>query len=406
MAEKEPASEIAALTEFLSVLDGLLIEAGTPLDVLRGKAAALLRASLGPVRVAVAGEFSSGKSTLVNLLVGDAVIKTSVLASDLPPIVFSHGASHHISAGRWDDSQGVIGPPIDLGAELPEAVDFIRVSTPSEMLRDVEIIDLPGTNDPERDEQLLIDIAGQADILIWCTNAVNAWRESEKHTWSNLPSALRKTGMLVVTHVDLKSVRKSVPRLLARLERETLDKFDAIIPLAAPKAQSATRNGAVEDAEAWAESGGQALWQGLQDQVATARRIAADAAQSFVHEEVAPLLADESSLIYTTADKWQGLQGQWKKRLNDILAQVDQIDDKAFLTLAKTAVTDLSATVKASAPVTAELAWLDTQLAAAAALLNTKTTDGERAALILQQLDGDVVLALQAAPFSQGDILR
>lgn len=124
-------------------------------------------------------------------------------------------------------------------------------------LKEFEIFDTPGTSDPSRDIDQLLTIADQVDFIIWCTNATQAWRESERRMWESLPFELKKRSLLLVTHVDLPSVKSSVGRLMKRMQKEAGPLFNNIIPMELLAASFVRdKKGKVTDQAVWKDSGG------------------------------------------------------------------------------------------------------------------------------------------------------
>ena len=74
------------------------------------------------------------------------------------------------------------------------------------------------------------------DCAIWCTNGTNAWRETERHLWSQVPQKLRNNSLLAVTHADLPPVRDALDRVVARLNKEKGDLFRAVVTIGTPVA--------------------------------------------------------------------------------------------------------------------------------------------------------------------------
>jgi len=212
-----------------------------------------------PVRFILAGEFSAGKSTLANLLAGKNLAPTSILAGDLPPLLFRYGAKEQIAAGWWGQKKLMPVEGLDFKAAVRLKPDFILVNTTNPFFKEVNIFDCPGTSDPCRDDTRMQHLIKSAEATIWCTNAVQAWRESERYAWNNLPAINRKNSILAVTHVDLPVVRPNLGRVMARVHKEAGNDFRIILPIAVTKAAKAASGGAVQDRKAWVEHGGQAL---------------------------------------------------------------------------------------------------------------------------------------------------
>jgi predicted GTPase len=93
-------------------------------------------------RIAIMGEFSSGKSTLCNVLMGARPLLEKVTATQLPPVWLSYGP---------DDAytMGLDGHAYDLDlAELElvslDTTEHVRIFMKSDILRYCDLIDMPG----------------------------------------------------------------------------------------------------------------------------------------------------------------------------------------------------------------------------------------------------------------------
>lgn len=104
-----------------------------------------------PLRVAIAGRIKSGKSTLLNALVGERLAPTD--AGECTRIVtwFQDGHTYRVDVyprdrsprqARFTRDEGVL--EIDLGADSPDDVDQLVVTWPSRFLRTATLIDTPG----------------------------------------------------------------------------------------------------------------------------------------------------------------------------------------------------------------------------------------------------------------------
>ena len=252
--------QISFLHNFIQATDPDLGPVPKEAGPMRKRARKLYNRLCTPVRIIVAGEFSAGKSTLTNLLVGKKLIPTSVLASELPPLLFRYGQTTQIAAGWWDQKKLVPVKDVNFDAAVKMDPDFILVTTPNPFLKNINIFDSPGTSDPLSDDSKMQHLIKSSEATIWCTNAVQAWRESERYTWSSLPAINRKNSILVVTHIDLPAVKRSMDRVMQRIRKEAGELFQSIIPVAAPRALQAAPGGVVQDKEAWKECGGEAIF--------------------------------------------------------------------------------------------------------------------------------------------------
>jgi len=207
-------------------------------------------------RIALMGEFSSGKSTLLNLLMGEALLPTKVTATELPPVWFSYGQPRAWWVGKDGREH-----PLDFGSfqGVPMSARCVRVVTPSPMLERCDIIDTPGISDPNLEEDSWRFAVGHSNLVLWCTSATQAWRETERSTWISLPNRLRANSVMVVTRSDKLGPgdREKVKR---RLARESFGLFGGLVFLSTPDAvkglRALTETG---DAALWEASGGSEL---------------------------------------------------------------------------------------------------------------------------------------------------
>lgn len=282
-------AEIEALSLFL--LDTAPPEGAppppAPLGPLRAEAEEVLKRLAEPVRLMIAGEIGSGKSTLANLLIGQALVPTGVLAKPLPPLVVRHGSRLTSAAAHWGGPvpEGRIGA--DFAALAAEGPDYILLTLTAPLLEQITIIDTPGTADPSQERDALLALSGEAEVVLWCTNAVQAWRESERHVWSQLAPAARAEGLLVVTHMDLPAARQGYGKLMARLAVEAGRLFHAILPLDAPGAAEAAPGGTLRNAALWQKAGGEALLNAVYARASHMRRGARGEAQALLRGAIA-----------------------------------------------------------------------------------------------------------------------
>lgn len=150
----------------------------------------VLRRLAAPLQVAVAGRIKSGKSTLVNALIGRRVAPTDVGECTRMVTRFSYGTVDLVEVVLTDgtkqalpfDADGMI--PTDLGGIEPARVSHLEVYLTNAVLRDLTVIDTPGlgsldTDSIARTEQLLDPVssdavAGAEAVLYVLTQSVRA----------------------------------------------------------------------------------------------------------------------------------------------------------------------------------------------------------------------------------------
>ncbi|MGQ0611123.1 MAG: dynamin family protein [Paracoccaceae bacterium] len=214
------------------------------------------RAAGARPRLVLMGEFSSGKSTLANILLGGPFLPMQVTATRLPPVYVSYGAPSALAVGQGGETRAI--DPFDLGAPWWGGVSALHVTLQAELLQLCDLVDLPGISDPDLPEGAWDGILGGADIVLWCTHATQAWRQSEAAMWERLRGATSGRDVLVVTQIDKLQAPRDRARVLARVAAETAGRFAAVHPVALLQAL-----GAGGDEALWRASGVQGLIEGL-----------------------------------------------------------------------------------------------------------------------------------------------
>jgi small GTP-binding protein len=108
----------------------------------------------------VVGEFNSGKSALINALLGRTLLEEGVTPTTSRIAVLKHG-------------QAVGRAAAGAGLEI--------VTAPEEILREINVVDTPGTNAVLRGHEALTrDFVPRADLVIFVTSAERPFTESER----------------------------------------------------------------------------------------------------------------------------------------------------------------------------------------------------------------------------------
>jgi Dynamin family len=211
-------------------------------------------------RIAIMGEFSSGKSTLCNVLLGARPLLEKVTATQLPPVWLSYG-----SAPAYVEALDGTRHPLDIAdlAQVPlEGTEHVRIFLNCDMLKYCDLIDMPGISDPSMSPEVWERMAHLADGVLWCTHATQAWRQSESGVWATFPEALRASSLLLVTRFDKIIGESDRMRVLKRVAAETHGQFAGFFPISLTQAMQAG-----DDQDKWVASGGYAFTNALFDLV-------------------------------------------------------------------------------------------------------------------------------------------
>lgn len=198
--------------------------------------------------LALMGEFSAGKSTLSNLLIGGHSLPVQVTATQLPPVWIAYGDKPPY---RVDLDGNVM--PVDLnelGSIRVDDTAYIRIFRKSDVLEITDIIDMPGISDPSMAADVWQRVIHHATSVIWCTHATQAWRQSEAAVWDSMPPELHQNSLLLLTRMDKIVSENDRQRLLRRVKKETQGLFRDVLPISLLQAIESG-----SDRDAWEASG-------------------------------------------------------------------------------------------------------------------------------------------------------
>jgi hypothetical protein len=186
-----------------------------------------------PTRIVVIGEFNSGKTTLVNALLGAAVLPTSFTRHTAYPTVVGFASKPTLRAELAGRRRVAVAWTAIDGAPAPH-IRRLHVGMPLDRLKTLRAVDTPGFGlGDEDDEARTLRACRSADTVIWCTPAMQAWKASELRTWLALPPAMRQRGVLAVTFMDALPSKADAGRLLARLAADAGPHFRRIVTFSA-----------------------------------------------------------------------------------------------------------------------------------------------------------------------------
>jgi small GTP-binding protein len=130
----------------------------------------------------VVGEFNAGKSAFINALLGQPVVEEGVTPT-----------TAHIEVVRYGDAL----------ARAVDASGMHLVTAPMALLRDLHIVDTPGTNAINRaHERLTMDFVPRADLVLFVTSADRPFTETERVFLDSIRNWGKKI-VLVVNKVDI-----------------------------------------------------------------------------------------------------------------------------------------------------------------------------------------------------------
>ena len=150
--------------------------------------------------IVVVGEYNAGKSALINALLGDHVLEEGVTPT-----------TARVTLVRW-------------GEALSEQIvneDFAIVTYPLELLKELNLIDSPGTNAIIRRHELLTtEYVPRSDLVLFTTSADRPLTESERQFLEKI-LAWGKKIVLVINKADILEGRAAVDEVHAFVAQHT-----------------------------------------------------------------------------------------------------------------------------------------------------------------------------------------
>lgn len=188
----------------------------------------------------IAGEFNSGKSSFINALLGERVLPEGVTPTTDRINVLRHGP--------------------EVSEQLREAY-LLERTHPAEVLRELNIVDTPGTNAIiRRHEELTRDFVPRSDLVLFVTSADRPFTESERGFLEQIREWGKKI-VFIVNKIDILTrpeERDEVIRYVRDNATGLLGETPEIFAVSARQAQEARAEGAQADTvseELWKQSG-------------------------------------------------------------------------------------------------------------------------------------------------------
>lgn len=181
-------------------------------------------------KVLVMGEFSAGKSTMINALVGEPILPERALTATAIITEIKYGeekkAIIYPIKGRWKGGDEPFEVPVTElrkyllinhnigdsdeadsntmeGNVIASPFEKAEIFMPLPILRDgVEVIDSPGLNDPASHGDITSNYLPNVHAIIYCVNGLRPYSQSDKNVLENLTIRHYSTPMFLVTRYD------------------------------------------------------------------------------------------------------------------------------------------------------------------------------------------------------------
>ena len=237
----------------------------------QAEAERLLARMQQPVRLALLGTPSSGKSLLLNLLAGSDVLPEG---ARLPTLQLRHGPEEQVICTLADGTKKTF-PTANAHAIAALSPVFVEMELPLPALAKISLLEIVAPNDPNALHRASQWAAKRADVVLWCTSEFD---KTERRIWGQMPDVIKDHALMLVTHMDVLQEEGTLDGVIGSIRTAAIGEFEKIVPIDLPKALKARQPDGSVDKELMRESGGLALISAVLKQVALGKRSAVDMA--------------------------------------------------------------------------------------------------------------------------------
>ena len=277
--------EVDVLNAFISAVERPDAPLDDMLEAAQDHAHAFRTRLETPVRVAFSGFPGSGKSSLINLLVGQDVLPVGRQNFATPAIIVRHARTEKTIAGWWDrPNQEIDGLNLDAAFSLNP--DVVSIEIDCDVLKDLWLIDISGLGDKDHGKRALFALMRLADLMLWCSNVKEPVLPNETEIWRSVPGRLMRNSLLVLTHSDV--AKEGDKATETQFDPDRIKSFRDTIPIATAAAMQALRGEVDDPATVWQDSGADHLVTALMTAAVEARETELEKARRGIDKFIVP----------------------------------------------------------------------------------------------------------------------
>ncbi|EAK6287025.1 ATP-binding protein [Campylobacter lari] len=158
------------------------------------------------INIAIIGQFSSGKSTLLNLILQKECLPTGVVPVTFKPTFLRYAREYFLRVEYEDGSDEIVdinelAKFSDQRNELKETKS-LHLFAPIELLKDITLIDTPGLNANDIDTLTTFKELSFMHSAIWLSLIDNAGKKSEENAIRANVKLLERGGICVLNQKD------------------------------------------------------------------------------------------------------------------------------------------------------------------------------------------------------------
>lgn len=193
-----------------------------------------------PMKVAITGQFSSGKSTFLNALLAKNILPTGITPVTSKVNYIRYGGAFKIRVHYKDGRDayhdiGMISRFTDQ-RESVEDIAYLVLYAPLTILKDVVFVDTPGLNSQaDSDTRTTKNVLKEVDGIIWLTLIDNAGKMSELEILEEYIGNYQDKSLCVLNQKD-KLTPEQIKETTRYVKSAFKDFFSEVIPISARQA--------------------------------------------------------------------------------------------------------------------------------------------------------------------------
>lgn len=193
-----------------------------------------------PMKVAITGQFSSGKSTFLNALLAKNILPTGITPVTSKVNYIRYGDAFRIRV-RYLDGRDEYHDISTIGAftdqrEKVEEIAYLTLYAPLDILKDVVFVDTPGLNSQAAsDTQTTQNVLKEVDGIIWLSLIDNAGKMSELKVLEEYLGEYQNKSLCVLNQKD-KFTQEQIDETTRYVRSAFGEFFSDVIPISARQA--------------------------------------------------------------------------------------------------------------------------------------------------------------------------
>ncbi len=206
----------------------------------------LIRRASEPMKVAITGQFSSGKSTFLNALLGKNILPTGITPVTSKVNFIRYGEDYKIKVRFLDGKDEFYSlenlPNFTDQRQETASIEYLSIYAPLELLKEVVFVDTPGLNSQASvDTKTTKKVLREVDGIIWLSLMDNAGKMSEIKVLKAYMNSYAKKSLCVLNQKD-KFSKDQIEKSLNYVKKTFGEFFSDIVAISALDALKARSN--------------------------------------------------------------------------------------------------------------------------------------------------------------------